>query len=700
MEFTILNAFTFLSSLLIFLLGLFVFFKGEKSIVIRTFFRFTITIFVWLICYSLAYLFKDTSLKLLLFKGGYIGVIFIPVTWYHFTISFLHKENKKLINFLLLGYAFAIFFILLILFSNLFVTGLFKYVWNYYPKVYPPIHFIFLAYFNTYFTVSILLLFFSFWKRKDIHPIEKMKREYVFLSCLIGTLAAIDFLPNYKINYSLGFIPFGFIFMMIFCAITTYSILKYHLLDIRIAITRTGIFLFVYLFVLGLPFWFGYQTKLWSWALLLMGILTTIGPSIYNLLRNQAEKIILAEQKKYHAKLRRLSTKILEIKNLDKLLKRITWQVHRVVKVEYTSLYLYDEKEKVYLKKNSYPVSYPISHKINPQSTLTKLLFSLKRPLIEKEIDSQYSAGLVSPCFRDNSLIGFLILGKKKTKNPFTPDDTLVFELLSNQASLAIENCLFWKEEKLRLSREEQIRRQKAMDHFSASLAHEIQNPISCVIALIKGLQETITQEWQDIAQDKITYLNQRLTKVGNNLLRISKMIKAVREFSRSTEGEFNLIKMDEVVEDFLSIVEPQFRYERIIFEKDIEQGILLRGNKIHLEEVLINLATNAIHAVRHNHHSTKRISLRIHKNSPNTLLIQFKDNGYGIKEELLDDIFLDFVTTKASTEGTGMGLARVRKIILNHKGRIWAKSEGKNKGATFFVELPLIKGRKKQEEE
>jgi len=69
--------------------------------------------------------------------------------------------------------------------------------------------------------------------------------------------------------------------------------------------------------------------------------------------------------------------------------------------------------------------------------------------------------------------------------------------------------------------------------------------------------------------------------------------------------------------------------------------------------------------------------------------LIEFKDNGYGIPKRLLEDIFLDFVTTKGSSEGLGMGLSRARKIIALHKGKIWAQSEGEGKGASIFVELP-----------
>jgi signal transduction histidine kinase len=147
---------------------------------------------------------------------------------------------------------------------------------------------------------------------------------------------------------------------------------------------------------------------------------------------------------------------------------------------------------------------------------------------------------------------------------------------------------------------------------------------------------------------------------------------------------------MDEVIETSLEIMAPQLKYEGIVFKKEITPNLSVKGNKIHLEEIFVNITSNAIHAIKHNQKKEKELILKIHKNSPKTLLMEFKDTGYGIKREMLEDIFLDFVTTKATSEGTGMGLGRVRKIVENHGGKIWAESEGGDKGASFFIELPL----------
>ncbi len=233
MNINILSIFLLISSFLTILLGLFVFLKGKRSKVSKTFFTFTITIFIWLSFYSFAYSISDTSTKLFLFKVGYAGVIFIPITWYHFALSLIDKKNDKKLKFVLyIGYIVAILFVPLLFSTNYFLAELFKYSWGYYPRVYVPTHISFLAYFNTYFTLSILLLLFSFWKQRELTPFERTKRKYIFIANIVGTLAAIDFIPNYEINYKFNILPLGFIFMIGFCFITAYNILSYRHMDI------------------------------------------------------------------------------------------------------------------------------------------------------------------------------------------------------------------------------------------------------------------------------------------------------------------------------------------------------------------------------------------------------------------------------------------------------------------------------------
>jgi len=112
--------------------------------------------------------------------------------------------------------------------------------------------------------------------------------------------------------------------------------------------------------------------------------------------------------------------------------------------------------------------------------------------------------------------------------------------------------------------------------------------------------------------------------------------------------------------------------------------------------QVLVILANNSLHAMKYV--KERKINLKVEPVNQDSIRIAFSDSGYGIKKELLPIIFSPFTTTKASSEGTGMGLYNAKKIIDRHKGKIWAESEGEGKGAFFYIELPIAKDITKEE--
>ena len=103
---------------------------------------------------------------------------------------------------------------------------------------------------------------------------------------------------------------------------------------------------------------------------------------------------------------------------------------------------------------------------------------------------------------------------------------------------------------------------------------------------------------------------------------------------------------------------------------------------------MLFIFADNASYALQNNDNRPKTVCLSA-KAEADKIIVEFADNGCGIPQHLLEDIFLDFVTTKGSSQNLGMGLSRARKIIKLHGGKIWAQSEGEGKGTYFRIELP-----------
>ena len=628
-----------------------------------------------------------------LFWGRYLNLsaIFIPLFFFHFVVCFTNRIKEKRGE--LLFYYFVCFscFVLATIFPNIFVPQVRRIMTlQYYPRP-GLLYFVFTIFFSYLETYGIFLLF------KELRMavgIRKNQIKYLLFGVAIGFLGGTTaFLPVFGIKIH----PIGIYLVPLYVLIIAYAIIKYRLMDINIALTRTGIFLIVYTLVLGMPFWIGYHTKSWFIPTSFAVILASMGPIIYNYLRRRAEKVLLKEQRRYQEILRELGRKMIrERKDLGALLNGITTTLYQEVKSTFAGMYILSDKKKAYPLKYKHPDNnYPFLDEINADSAFIADLSVKKKPFFlelsaEKSLPNFPEEVLIIPYFAKGKLFGFSVVGPKHDKTMYTQDDMIAFETLSLQASIAIENCLFWQEEK----KIEKIRREKSMDHLSSSMAHEILNPVMCVVGTVEDIKITVMEDWKDsISGDKINFIKDKLSRTVNNLLRIVKMLKSVREFSRGSTGEITLFKMSDVVGNFMDMFQPHLKRENIKFTVEVEPDIYVQGDKIHVEEVLLNLGTNAIHAVCGvQKPGDRKVSLKVYKDSEDTCLTEFRDNGYGIGEDMLEDIFLDYVTTTGSSEGEGMGLSRVRKIIENHGGKVWAESKGPMQGVTFFIQLPLAK--------
>src|SRR4030042_5046409 len=151
------SIFHFVASFTIFVFSIFLFIKNKKNVY---FVLFGMAIFIWLFASSFAYIAEKESQVLFWFKISYIGIIFIPATFFHFVFNLLRRKLNKTI--FLIIYIISFCFIFLLYFSEYFINGLYKYSWGYYPKASFIGHPIFLLFFNTLFTVSIISIFLGF----------------------------------------------------------------------------------------------------------------------------------------------------------------------------------------------------------------------------------------------------------------------------------------------------------------------------------------------------------------------------------------------------------------------------------------------------------------------------------------------------------------------------------------------------------
>jgi two-component system NtrC family sensor kinase len=216
-----------------------------------------------------------------------------------------------------------------------------------------------------------------------------------------------------------------------------------------------------------------------------------------------------------------------------------------------------------------------------------------------------------------------------------------------------------------------------AVGQLTAGIAHDINNPLTSIIANAQILLEDIPEEQTDLIQCArlIELAGTKATQVVRNLL----------TSARKEEFEFLPIDINESIQNALILLSHEFisRDIKIIFDRGNEMP-KISASENHLQSVWTNLIMNAIEAIGS---AEGKIDIRSHFDGDN-FIVTVQDNGKGIPNEYIGEIFEPFFTTKHSDEGTGLGLTSVRRIVQAHNGRIMVES-AEGEGCTFTVVLP-----------
>jgi len=229
-------------------------------------------------------------------------------------------------------------------------------------------------------------------------------------------------------------------------------------------------------------------------------------------------------------------------------------------------------------------------------------------------------------------------------------------------------------------ARQEQIihsRKIASLGTLVSGVAHELNNPINNIILTIDSLMggRKITGE------RRLAMLNDILTQA----VRASGIVKNLLDFSRSDRAIIEDLDIALILKETIQISENQITVNNIKLRVDLATDLpVVRGNRQALQQVFINLLTNAVHAMP----SGGELLIRAAGGGDRKIVITVRDTGSGIAEEHLPYIFDPFFTTKKVGKGTGLGLAVSHGIIKKHGGIITVDSSP-GKGSTFTIVLP-----------
>jgi C4-dicarboxylate-specific signal transduction histidine kinase len=231
---------------------------------------------------------------------------------------------------------------------------------------------------------------------------------------------------------------------------------------------------------------------------------------------------------------------------------------------------------------------------------------------------------------------------------------------------------------------------------LAAGITHEISSPITYVSANT----ESATNHWQKIRNyiqenleennttiaNSIEKIDRSLTRISSGTLRIIKIVRGISSFSRKEHVQKEKINIHDCIELALQLCQNQLKYNIQIHKKFASAAPMVLGNQHEIEQVFVNLISNAAHAMSQTKSGNLTLSSQI---LDNQFIVKIKDNGIGISNENLQNIWDPFFTTKPEEKGTGLGLSICKEIIDRHNGHIRVESVP-DAGTTFQVSLPV----------
>jgi hypothetical protein len=290
---------------------------------------------------------------------------------------------------------------------------------------------------------------------------------------------------------------------------------------------------------------------------------------------------------------------------------------------------------------------------------------------------------LAAPLRHKGSVRGALLIGDRAGRR-FSKADADVLQAFADQAVLAIENARLYAEEQR--ARADADAANRAKDHFLAVLSHELRTPLSAIL----GWARLLTAGRLDGAQER-----HAARIIERNAQLQSELVSDLLDVSRIVAGK---LEIDRIPADLLLVVRAaveaasadfEGKHVRLVTELDAAAGEIF-GEPRRLQQVVANLLSNAVKFTP----PGGLVTVRLVRHETNARLT-VSDTGEGMDPAVLPHIFDPFEQGDTSTtrrhQGLGLGLAIVRQLVELHGGTICAESEGKGKGATFTIDLPVL---------
>jgi len=603
------------SGVLIFLIGLLIFWQTKRTARNVSFFLFCMGCTLWLVTMGFVYSANEPALALQWYKTlTFFGVINLMPNLYLFSVASSGLLEKKRFNVIVIyGLSYALY--LAALFSDKFITAPHPYFWGYYPHYEPWNYFFLISFMSVYLACQANLLHAY---RQEKFPVRKTQVRMIMIGLLFAITAFIDFAAKV---WTVNIYPFGFASMTAMTGIIAYTIIKHRAFDIETVIHKTVLWVLSFAIV-TVPLAVIYR---WLFPVvehsvnlqIAFGVLCFIVVTVY--MRVYQPKIDHVFQRR-KANLEEITSRFIEnlvhLKGLNNLIRYIEETIDNTLYPQWIDIFVYKERQKKYVLANKKQTDGRPAELVEGEAFLKWLKENNQIVYGDFiEIDPQYTdvkdkaagyfrqtgAAVVVPLIINEQLLGMIHLDKKASLRRYNALDFHFLTTLKNQSAIAISNSLIYQniEEEVKQRTEELVEVQKQLTQaeklatvgtLSGGVAHEINNPLTAILTNVQMLLSMCDEKGTEVDRESLELMEEATQRCRTIVHKLMAYAKKPLE-----SDEFSKIDLIDVLNKVVSFLSYQLEQDNIKIKTKLEKGSLfVLGNHNELEQVFTNIILNA----------------------------------------------------------------------------------------------------------
>src|SRR5437867_3801395 len=611
-----------------------------------------------------------------------IGVCFAPAAFFHAAMVQAESRGRLWAGLLVSAYAVAGLLAAANFHGDL-VHGVMRHAWGWYivpTRLYSVL--------TGLIAVCMLLGLQQVWHayRHPTSPRQRVQAKFWFLATLVQMpFVLTNILPVYGVNVS----PLGSLGNVFTMGIMAYAIARHRLMDVDYIVRKGMSFTLAAALVLvpgGAGIWALAQVLdaqepgiMVCAAMALALIAVILIPASQAALETHVQRAFFPHHYDYRRKLRELAAALVHVLDRQQLVKRLGDALTGGLDVESCDIFLAEEQTA------RIAVAYPSVQAGKPMAEgLVHVLERLREPILAAELEAIDPAGaaifraraweVAIPLRLNDRTTGLIALGRNKDYRIFSAEDLQLLAAVAAGATVALENASLSRQ--LRHSEVvlERANRLSSLGMLAAGIAHEIRNPLVAVKTFLDLLPQRL--------DDREFLSHFRELSLGE-LRRVTDLIADLLALGKSKTAERRAVELGPTLEPVVHLMESTARKRHIEVAAAFDPRVPPAwADPDQLKQIIVNLLLNAIETSSAGGH----VKLDVRPAPPGSVVPEVRDDGPGIPANQLQSLFHPLFTTKET--GTGLGLALVHQMVVEHGGEITVESTV-GRGSAFRVTLP-----------